>query len=84
MVEPALITLVHSPVTALMDGKETSALKVSTVTKHTELSFIDNKECLNYIVKPFHEFMTNIDHLNNICTSMKSWDAKIRQNELNI
>lgn len=28
--------------------------------------------------------MTNIDHLNNICTSMKSWDAKIRQNELNI
>lgn len=57
MVEPALITLVHSPVTALMDGKETSALKVSTVTKHTELSFIDNKECLNYIVKPFHELI---------------------------
>lgn len=36
MVEPALITLVHTAVTALMDGKETTALKVCTVTKRTQ------------------------------------------------
>lgn len=40
-----------------MDGKEMSVLKVSIVIKYIELSFIDNKECFNYIVKLFYELI---------------------------
>lgn len=68
------------------EGNECSESKYRDKTYRTVFSLL-TKNVLNILWNHFMSWFYDqywSPCQNNICTSMKSWDAKIRQNELNI